>query len=90
MAMLAGGLVVQWALLAKPVLPILGQIAAWKAVFIVVGLPGLLVALLMAFTVWEPARVTPRAENSEMPSMGDVAAYVGRTGRCSCPYSWAS
>lgn len=36
-------------------LPLLGTIAAWRVVFLIVGLPGALFALL-AFTVREPAR----------------------------------
>jgi MFS family permease len=38
------------------VLPWLGALEPWRVTFIVVGLPGLLVALLLALTVREPAR----------------------------------
>jgi MFS family permease len=37
-------------------LPIVGQIHAWQITFMIVGLPGLLVALLFAMTVRDPER----------------------------------
>ncbi|RMF96948.1 MAG: MFS transporter [Gammaproteobacteria bacterium] len=55
-AFLVGGLVIHLATGAgELVLPLLGTLRPWQLVFIVVGLPGLAVALLM-LTVMEPAR----------------------------------
>jgi MFS family permease len=42
--------------MAAPTLPIVGTIRPWQAVFLVVGLPGLLIAALVALTVREPER----------------------------------
>lgn len=42
--------------LAVPALPILGAVRPWQAVFLVVGLPGLVIALLVLLTVREPPR----------------------------------
>lgn len=42
--------------LAAPTLPMVGTIRPWQAVFLVVGLPGLVIALLVALTVREPPR----------------------------------
>lgn len=55
-ALLVGGLVVQ-AVAATPVMhvPLIGEIASWRATFLVVGLPGLLVALWV-WTLREPPR----------------------------------
>ena len=55
-AMIVGGSVVQ-SLSRTPTLtlPVLGTIASWRATFLMVGLPGLLVALL-TFTIREPQR----------------------------------
>jgi len=55
-AMFVGGSVVQ-SLSRTPelTLPVLGTIASWRATFLVVGLPGLLVALL-TLTIREPQR----------------------------------
>jgi MFS family permease len=53
------------------VLPILGELRMWQAAFVLVGLPGLLVTLLMA-TVPEPRR---RVEGAQ-PSVSEVAAFL--------------
>lgn len=77
LAMVAGGMIVEWALAANPTLPFLGQIAPWKIVFIAVGFPGLLVALLVLLTVREPVRRTPPASEAVgTPSLRDVGAYL--------------
>ena len=58
LAILAGGLVVAVVGHSPTVqVPILGAIRSWQAVFIIAGLPGLLVAALTA-TIREPARRT--------------------------------
>ncbi len=55
-AMVIGGQVIAWVFSAPPInLPVVGELQPWQAVFIMVGLPGLLIAALMA-TVKEPAR----------------------------------
>ncbi|WP_296227559.1 MFS transporter [Ralstonia sp. UBA689] len=55
-------------------------IAPWQAVFIAVGLPGLALAALVAFSVREPARreVLAHAAHAqdEMPSLKDVLAEL--------------
>lgn len=38
------------------VLPIIGQLKTWQLTFFIVGLPGVLLALIMLFTVKEPVR----------------------------------
>ena len=56
LALMVGGAVVQ-AIAAQPrfALPIVGEVAPWQATFILVGLAGLVVVLLLAF-VTEPVR----------------------------------
>jgi MFS family permease len=56
LALLVGGMTVD-ALARTPIIavPILGTIASWRVTFLIVGLPGILFAL-MAFTVREPLR----------------------------------
>ena len=56
LALLVGGMTVD-ALAKTPIVtvPILGAIASWRVTFLVVGLPGLVFALL-AFTIREPLR----------------------------------
>jgi MFS family permease len=56
LAMILGGHLVEHIASAPPVvLPVVGELFAWQTVFIIVGLPGLLMAMLM-LTVREPAR----------------------------------
>lgn len=64
-------------------LPVLGQIANWQAAFIVVGLPGVLVALLIRFVVREPDRkkgapIGEEVQEAEQTShfLSDVLPYL--------------
>lgn len=55
-AMVLGGQIIGWAFAQEPpTLPVVGTLYPWQLVFIIVGLPGLLVAALM-ITVHEPER----------------------------------
>jgi MFS family permease len=55
-AMVLGGQIISWVFSQpQPVLPIVGTLFHWQVVFIMVGLPGLLIAFLMV-TVREPER----------------------------------
>ncbi|UCG71880.1 MAG: MFS transporter [Chromatiales bacterium] len=55
-AYIVGGWIIGLVNKAPPVeLPVVGELFAWQTVFLVVGLPGLVIALLMA-TVREPSR----------------------------------
>ena len=55
-AFIFGGVIVQWAMTTGPiVLPIFGSIEPWQTAFLVVGLPGLLMALWVT-TLKEPLR----------------------------------
>ena len=61
---------------AMLVWPIIGTIRPWQSVFIVVGLPGLIVALLMA-TVREPERrETGQATDAAAFTIHDVMRYL--------------
>ena len=56
MAMILGGQVIEYVSTRPPVdLPLIGTLFAWQTVFLVVGLPGLAVALLV-LTIKEPYR----------------------------------
>ena len=70
-ALLLGGVVIDWvASIDTITLPIFGEIRAWQATFLAVGLPGLMLAALM-LTVREPRR---REMGSAVAS--DAADYV--------------
>ena len=56
LAMITGGAIIQMLTNAPPVtVPYVGELAPWQTTFIVVGLPGLLIAAIIAFTR-EPTR----------------------------------
>ncbi len=57
--------------------PLLGPVRPWQVAFLLVGLPGLLLAALM-FTVREPPR---RGAGSAVVSVGDVARYLSLNAR---------
>ena len=70
LALLVGGAVVQ-SLARRPELavPLLGTIASWRATFLVVGLPGIFIALL-ARTIREPRRrYLQRASDGQAPQL---------------------
>lgn len=81
LAMIVGGSVVQ-SLSRRPelILPVLGAIASWRATFLVVGVPGLLIALL-TLTIREPQRRSLlRSADGQVvrPSFRDVIEHLRR------------
>ena len=81
LAFIIGGAVIQ-AITGSPelTLPLVGTVRSWQAAFLVVGLPGLLVAALM-FTVREPVRrqiadSTGGVDGREAIPMSEVFAFV--------------
>ncbi len=80
LAYLVGGqVVVSVAAATTVVLPLVGALKAWQVTFLVVGLPGLLLALFM-LTVREPIRRGHASQDSAMP-VRDVLAFLGRRWR---------
>lgn len=74
LALVIGGLVIKLvATNPEFTLPLVGTIASWQACFIVVGLPGVLLALVL-LTVREPERRKPPVE-----SQGSALQDIGRT-----------
>ena len=65
LAFLIGGYAVQAAIAHGPVaVPVIGELRPWQLIFVIVGLPGLLVAGLM-LTVREPARPVRRITGTQ-------------------------
>ena len=79
LAMVLGGQIVEWVFSRPaPVLPLVGELFQWQVVFIVVGLPGLLVALLM-ITVKEPSRkdkIAIDAQTADVIPIRQVVAFL--------------
>jgi MFS family permease len=86
LALLIGGLVVA-AVSGEGktfMLPLIGEVRAWQMAFIITGLPGVLVALLL-MTVREPVRRgllrktdVSGNESSQRPSFFDLLRFVGK------------
>jgi len=59
-------------------LPLVGLTRPWQAVFMAIGLPGLVLALLAIFVIKEPKRHKSRAEADDRPTIGDALLFFGR------------
>jgi len=57
-------------------MPLLGEIPAWQAVFIIIGVAGLMPAVLMALTVREPARMGIAVDAPAQASRADIMAFL--------------
>jgi MFS family permease len=74
LALMIGGLVIGWAATRESwLLPLIGVVRPWQLVLVIVGLPGLLIALLM-LTIREPAR--PPATPSDRFALREIMRYV--------------
>jgi MFS family permease len=86
LALIIGGLVIQF-VAQNPdfTLPLFGTVKSWQACFIIVGLPGLLLALLL-LTVREPARRKPVPQSGQT-ALGEIFATLGYMARHWRPYA---
>ncbi|MFO7603501.1 MAG: MFS transporter [Gammaproteobacteria bacterium] len=74
-ALMLGGAIIHWVSgLGEIVLPVVGQLAVWQAVFLIVGLPGLLFAFIV-FVFPEPMR--RGAATAPIQHAGWLTAYGG-------------
>lgn len=78
-ALIVGGeLIAYLSSLRVVVLPIVGQISAWRAAFILIGVPGLALAALIGLTVRGPHRGAGRRS---VASLGDTLAFARQNGK---------
>jgi len=74
-AYLLGGMIIAFANLAGPVrIPLLGEFRGWHLVFILAGLPGLLIAPF-ALLMREPRRAITDAQSRSVP-LSEVVAFI--------------
>lgn len=73
--MLGGAVVAYVESMGNLQLPVLGAVEGWQLTFFIVGLPGVLVALLMVATVREPARRGISAGSAAIP-LPEAVRYV--------------
>lgn len=75
-----GGVIVDWVSHTNAiVLPLIGELRSWQAVFIIVGVPGIFLALLI-FTLPEPVRRGRRADQPQRPwrsAYSDLFKFIG-------------
>lgn len=79
-ANLVGGVLVARFGTTPVVWPVVGEIRPWQQVFVAVGLPGILIALLTA-TVGEPVRRETGQRDARPFAIAEVLAYVRANGR---------
>ena len=81
LAFILGGLVVVFASNQESFeLPVLGAVRSWQLVFFIVGLPGLLVALLAVTTIREPVRKGTAGSQGgplAVSSLQETWSYIG-------------
>lgn len=79
---ITGGAVIAWVVGAGEgstfPLPVLGEVQAWQAVFILIGVAGLVPAALMALTVREPARQDLAAGRAKAADWSLTRAFLRR------------
>lgn len=80
--LLIGGSVAQFAISVPAVtVPGIGTLRSWQLAFIVVGLPGVLLGLLLALTLREPARVGSVRDAAYGASWRDCRSFVTQHAR---------
>jgi MFS family permease len=79
LAMVLGGAIIQIVKNSPPIdVPFVGELAPWQTTFLIVGIPGLLIAAIIAFTT-EPSRkdvLKTEAGDTVNVSFREVFAYV--------------
>jgi MFS family permease len=81
LAFILGGIVVKFSAGQESfIVPLIGTVRSWQLVFLIVGLPGLAVALLL-YTIREPGRKgiqrpSDAAISTSPPTMAEVWAYL--------------
>jgi MFS family permease len=84
MALLIGGWLITWLTAIGPqTFPVVGTLKPWQMTFVIVGLPGILWALLFALTVPEPPR--REAAGTAIPSFGETVGHLWAHGSAFVP-----
>ena len=71
-ALIFGGMLVDWAeALGQITVPVLGEIKSWQAIFLLIGLPGVVISLL-AFSMPEPRRRGRLTTENQVPATRSI------------------
>lgn len=78
LSLVAGGFVIEFARALHQQFPILAQFQTWQLAFVLIGLPGILFALLVVLTLREPVRsnVISEREDDRQFTTGDSVSYL--------------
>ncbi|SDC79600.1 MFS transporter [Paraburkholderia lycopersici] len=77
MALILGSIALRYFTgLGGPALPLFGHVAPWQAVFVVVGLPGLLLGGLILM-LREPARRVPEVQHTDISTRATLKVLLG-------------
>ncbi len=74
--MLGGAVVAYVENMPEVALPVLGEVYGWQLTFFIVGLPGVLVAVLMMLTVREPPRLGVSETDADNIPLKEVVGYL--------------
>ena len=75
-AYLSGAAVLFWSQSIDSIqIPLIGDIAPWQLAFIVVGFPGMLLAIFVYFLKEPPRKEDPNLENKEKPTIVEALKY---------------
>jgi MFS family permease len=75
-AFIFGGVIIDMVSSASSiVLPIIGEVAPWQAVFMIIGAPGILIAFLV-FVTPEPKRIGKKSENVSENVFATYSRYI--------------
>ncbi|MGG1947830.1 MFS transporter [Trinickia sp. NRRL B-1857] len=86
-ALLGGGALLDWTAGSGAVQALAAfSLAPWQLAFVAVGLPGLLLAALVAVTIREPARRIEAGGEEDIPNMKAVLREITVTHRFCIPY----
>jgi MFS family permease len=78
LALIVGGQVVTAIAAIGPIdIPIIGSTRPWQTVFMTIGLPGLLLAILTLFVVTEPKRHVSKNEAENKPTIWEALTFFG-------------
>ncbi|GLS98886.1 MFS transporter [Sphingobium jiangsuense] len=85
LAIMLGGTLVDWVYATGATLPFLPGARGWQTVFVMIGLPGLLVAVLLLLTVREPGRRLAPTEADTIPGIADALRFARANARALAP-----
>jgi len=77
LAFLIGGMAIEWvSQFGKVEFPLIGTLKPWQMTFFIVGIPGVVIALLFLLTIRDPARKGVVINSGAGYPIGEILAYI--------------